>query len=241
MKHRPTLFILMLIVLTASLFGCTSRLVVQVSAIADTEAKGDLTRYVLLNGNAEGQENDLFFREYSAYFILLLSKKGYQRVATREKADIEIFFRYTVSDGRTGIHTFSHPIYETFGGNTITFTETKTDSSGTTTTTQGTVHVPLQTQYVGNVLDSSSYVEYTSSAALEAYKVRHENTKKEQPTILWKTLMSSTSYSNDLRSVIPIMATAAEPYLAGNSGAAKNISLPLDDPRILQIKKQASQ
>jgi hypothetical protein len=37
------------------------------------------------------------------------------------------------------------------------------------------------------------------------------------------------------------MAAAAEPYLAGNSGAAKNIRLKLDDPRILQIKKQAAQ
>ena len=239
-QHTLTTIGLCLVMLV-SLFGCTTRLTVQVNAIADTEIRTKASRYVLLNGNAEGQENDLFFREFSAYFIPLLTKKGYQRVATREAADIEIFFRYAVSEGRSGVHTFAHPIYETFGGNTITFTETKTDGSGTTTTTQGTVHVPLQTLYVGTAVESHSYTLYTSSAALEAYVINDDDTKKDQPTILWKTLMSSTSDSNDLRSVIPIMATAAAPYITGNSGSSKTIRLELDDPKVLAIKKQATQ
>ena len=229
------------LIIAAGLFGCTTRLSVQVNAIADTEIGTTAKRYVLLNGNAKGQENDLFFREFSAYFIPLLTQKGYQRVESRESADIEIFLRYAVSDGRSGIYTFTHPIYETVGGNTISFTETKTDSSGTTTTTRGTVPVPLQTQYIGTAVESSIYVEYTSSAALEAYKINHEVAKKEQHTILWKTLMSSTSDNNDLRSIIPIMAAAAGPYLTGNSGAAKNIRMEPNDPRVMQIKKQASQ
>lgn len=222
-----------------SLSGCATRLTVQVNAIADTEANAGSTRYVLLNGNAEGQENDLFFREFSAYFIPLLTQKGYQRVESREAADIEVFFRYAVSDGRSGVHTFAHPIYETFGGNTITFTETKTDGSGTTTTTQGTVHIPLQTVYVGTSIEHHSYTLYTSSAALEAYTIVRDETNKKLPAILWKTLMDSTSDSNDLRSVIPVMAAAAAPYLAGNSGEAKSIRLELNDPRILAVKKSA--
>ena len=99
--------------------------------------------------------------------------------------------------------------------------------------------MPLQTQYVGTAVESSSFVEYTSSVALEAYKINRDDSK--QPSILWKTLMSSTSDNNDLRSVIPIMAAAAEPYLTGNSGAAKNIRMEPNDPRVIQIKKQASQ
>lgn len=240
MNNRSALLRLMLIGLCLNLFGCAPHLIVQVSAIADTEISTGSTRYVLLNGNAEGQENDLFFREFSAYFIPLLAQKGYQQVASREKADLEIFFRYGVSDGRAGIYTFAHPIYETLGGNTITFTETKTDPSGTTTTTKGTVHVPLHSQYVGTAVETSSYVEYTSSAALEAYKIDARESKTAPPAILWKTVMTSTSDNNDLRSVIPIMAAAAAPYLAGNSGAAKTMRMKLDDPRVLQVKKQAS-
>ena len=239
--RRTLLLISLSLLIAISLFGCATQLSVQVNAIADSKISSSANRYVLLNGNAEGQENDLFFREFSSYFIPLLAKKGYQRVKSREAADIEIFFRYAVSDGRSGIYTFTRPIYETVGGNTIHFTETKTDGAGTTTTTEGTVHVPLQTQYVGTVVESSSYVEYTATAALEAYRINRDDTTKEQPHILWKTLMSTTSDTHDLRTIIPIMAAAAEPYLTGNSGASKTIRLKLDDPRVKQIKNQASQ
>lgn len=228
------LFIALILALAITLLaGCASPFVVQVSAIADPTASVSNTCYVLLNGNAKGQEDDLFFREFSAYFIPLLTEKGYQRVDTREEAELEIFLRYAVSEGRTGVSTFSHPIYETVGGNSFNITQTRTDSSGAVITTNSTVRIPLQTLYVGTAVESRSYVLYTSSAALEAYKI------KPTGKILWKTLMSITSDSNDLRSTIPVMATAAAPYIAGNSGAAKNIRLKRDDPRIAATRKNA--
>jgi hypothetical protein len=218
-----------------TLGGCSTRFVVQVSAIAEPGIDTANVRYVLRNGNTSEKENDLFFREFSAYFIPILAEKGYQRVESRDTADIEIFFRYTVSEGRSGINTFTHPIYETIGGNTINIVETKTDGSGTTTTTRSTVHIPLQTLYVGTAVESRSYTLYTSSAALEAYKI------KPAGKVLWKTLINSTSETNDLRTTMPFMAAAAAPYLAGNSGAAKYIQLKLDDPRVTAIRKNAGQ
>ncbi|HHI93232.1 MAG TPA: hypothetical protein ENK04_06920 [Gammaproteobacteria bacterium] len=217
----------------ALLTGCASPFVVQVSAIADPTAATSSKRYVLVNGNAEGQEDDLFFREFSAYFIPILAAKGYQRVKSRENADMEIFFRYAISEGRTGVNTFARPIYETIGGNTINITRTRTNDAGAVTTTRSAVHVPLRTLYVGTVIESRSYTLYTSSAALEAYKI------KPAGKVLWKTLMNLTSDSNDLRTTIPIMAAAAAPYLTGNSGAAKKIQLKRDDPRISAIRKNA--
>ena len=212
MRGKVLLPILIIILLT----GCASPFVVQVSAIADPQSTTGGTRYVLLNGNAEGQENDLFFREFSAYFVPILAQKGYQRVDDRKDADIEIFFRYGVSDGRTGVNTFTHPIYETIGGNTFNITQTKTDSGGTTTTTHSTVHIPLQTLYIGTAMESQSYTLYTSSAALEAYKIDLNNkitsqNESDQPKILWKTLISSTGDANDLRTTMPAMASAAGP------------------------------
>lgn len=231
---------LILISLILSLAGCASGLAVQISAIADPKVTTASTRYIWLNGNAKGQENELFFREFSAYFIPLLTQKGYRRVASRELADIEIFFRYNVSDGRSGIHTFAHPMYETLGGNTISYTETKTDAAGVTTSTRGTLHIPLHTQYIGTRVESHSYTLYTSSAALEAYTVSRPNSENTQPVALWKTLMSSTSISNDLRSIIPVMAAAAAPYITSNSGSAKTVRLKPDDPQVMAIKRQAT-
>lgn len=219
----------------ALLTSCASPFVVQVSAIADPSAHTNNKRYVLTNGNPEGEEDDLFFREFSAWFIPILAEKGYRPADSRKDADLEIFFRYAVSDGRTGVNTFARPIYETVGGNTINITETRTDDSGAITTTRSAVHIPLRTLYVGTTMESRSYTVYTSSAALEAYSI------KQTGKTLWKTLMNITTDSNDLRTTIPIMAAAAAPYLAGNSGTAKKIRLKRDDPKISAIRKNAKQ
>ena len=93
----------------------------------------------------------------------------------------------------------------------------------------------MQTLYVGTAVESSTYTLYTSSAALEAYKI------KPAGKIQWKTLMNLTSESNDLRSTMPIMAVAAAPFLAGNSGVAREIEIKRDDPRISKIRKTAGQ
>jgi hypothetical protein len=224
------------LILLALLSGCASGLVVQVNAIANPQAKPANPRYVLVNGNAEGREDDLFFREFSAYFVPLLKDKGYQRVNDRAQADLQIVFRFAVSEGRTGVNTFTHPIYETVGGNTITFTNTKTDSSGTTTTTKGTVYVPMQTQYVGTVLESQTYTLFTSSVVLEALTLEKGD---KAPTMIWKTMLSSTSDSNDLRAIMPYMAAAAAPYLGSNSGELKDIRFKPDDPKVTAIKAKA--
>lgn len=225
----------LVIFLALFLPACAAQFNVQVNAIADTSSETSDSRYILRNGNAEGKEGDLFFREYSAYFIPLLAKKGYTRVDSSETADVVIYLRYTVSEGRTGINTFTYPLYETVGGRTVNIVSTQTDSSGDTTTTRSTLSTPIQTLYVGTAVESRSYTLYTSSAALEAYKIGAE--KK----VLWKTLINSTGETSDLRTTMPVMAAAAAPYLAGNSGAAKHIRLKPDDPRIAAILKNARQ
>lgn len=240
MRHTHLLGALFIAILMSVMSGCATHFVVQVNAIADAAATPGGTRYVLRNGNPDGGEDGLFFREFSAYFIPLLAQKGYQRVESSDKADIVIYFRYAVSDGRTGVSTFSHPLYETIGGNTINVTETKTDSGGTTTTTHSTLHIPLQTIYVGTAVESQSYTVYTSNAALEAYKIEAGTTEEAtQHKVLWKTLISSTGESNDLRTTMPAMAAAAAPYLGGNSGAAVTVTLKPDDPQIIAVKKAA--
>lgn len=228
---------LSLIAAALLLTGCATSLPVQVNAIADSGLQPASTRYVLVNGNAESHEDDLFFREFSGYFVRILANKGYQRVDSRDQADIEILFRYGVSDGRTGIRTFSRPIYESIGGRRITYTETKTDATGNATTTKGSIYTPIQHQYVGTTTESHSYTVFTSTAILEAHIIKHGDTQPDnKPRLLWTTTMNSTNASNDLRAIMPVMATAAAPYLAGNSGIQQTIRLKPDDPKVQAMR-----
>jgi hypothetical protein len=238
MKHTISLLLIATALLST---GCATGLPVQVNAIADADLQPASTRYVLINHNAEGNEDDLFYREFSNYFVRTLADKGYQRVDSRDQADIEILFRYGVSDGRTGTRTFNRPIYESIGGQRITYTETKTDTSGSTTTTEGSIYAPIQYQYVGTTTESHSYTVFTSTARLEARLIKHDDTRPDsKPRVLWTTMINSTSASNDLRAIMPIMAAAAAPYLAGNSGAQQTIRLKPDDPKVQAMRKETA-
>jgi len=233
------LMLLLLALLGGALEGCSSGIPVRVDAIAETTAPAGEIRYVLVNGNAGETEDDLFFREFWSYFAPILAEKGYRRVADARQADVRIRFRYAVSEGHTGISTFTHPVYALTGGETINITETKTDASGKTTTTRSTVEVPVRERYVGTRVERRRYTLFTSSAVLEARRMRPPKGRK--PRMLWKTLISSTSESNDLRAIMPVMAAAARPYLTGNSGARKKRWLKLDAPEVNAVREAARQ
>lgn len=211
------------------LAGCATGVTVQVNAIADSEIQAPGKKYLLTNALVEGPKDDLFFREFAAYFDRALSAKGYQRVGERGAADIIIAFSYGVSDGRTGINTFSFPIYESFGGETIVMTET--DSAGNVT--RRTVTIPPRYQIVGTQLESQTYTVYAHTALLEA---RLPATEGQTGKLLWKTVITSVNESNDLRTIMPYLAAAAAPYLGGNTGEQKRIELKPDTPAVVEMR-----
>jgi hypothetical protein len=226
MLRTGALFIALLILL---LTGCATGVTVQVNAIADPSIQAPGKKYLLTNALVDGPKDDLFFREFAAYFEKALATKGYQRVEDRGAADIIVAFSFGVSDGRTGINTFSFPIYESFGGETITIRET--DSGGNVTTR--TVTIPPRYQIVGTQFESQSYTIYAHTAMLEARLPAPEG---QSGKLLWKTVITSVNETNDLRTIMPYLAAAAAPYLGGNTGEQKKIELKPDAPAVVDMR-----
>lgn len=226
MLRTGALFVTLLILL---LTGCATGVTVQVNAIADPTLQAPGQKYLLTNGHEEGPKDDLFFREFAAYFERALATRGFQRVADHGAADFIVSFSYGVSDGRTGINTFSFPIYESFGGETIIITET--DPSGGVT--KRTVTIPPRYQVVGTQLESRTYTLYAHTAMLEA---RLPAPQGQTGKLLWKTVITSTNETNDLRSIMPYLAAAAAPYLGGNTGEQKRIELQPDAPAVVEMR-----
>ena len=106
MLRTAVLFVTLLLLLT----GCATGVTVKVNAIADPLLHAAGKKYFLTNGVVESPKDDLFFREFARYFERALATKGYERVDDRSAADLIISFSYGISDGRTGINTFSFPI-----------------------------------------------------------------------------------------------------------------------------------
>lgn len=213
------------------LSACATQVAVNVNAISDADRTSYGKKYFLTNVNHENPSDDLYFKEFRRYFDYALEKKGYVKVDKREDADLEIQLHYGVSDGRSGIQTYSWPIYETFGGNTVTVTEKVTDSSGQTRTVHRTIYIPATVQQVGSSYETRSYTLYNRYANLAAIPVK---AKDQQP--VWSINLDSVGESNDLRAIMPYLAAASMQFLGKNSGRQRQLTFKPDDPIINEMR-----
>ncbi|HEY5603173.1 MAG TPA: hypothetical protein VIM41_08705 [Gammaproteobacteria bacterium] len=237
MKTGSTMRWLGILIFAGGLNACTPHIAVSVNAISDPQVIAYGKRYYLTNitdMNKDTAATDLYFLEFRRFFDHTLQKQGFIPSESLDAADIEIQFHYGISDGRTGVQTYSWPIYETFGGHTVTVTENVTDSSGQTRSVQRTVHVPAYVQQIGSTYETRSYTLYNRYANLAAIPV-HRNADKPATTI-WSVNIQSVGESNDLRAIMPYLAAASLPFLGHNSGQQQIVKLRQDDPIIIELR-----
>lgn len=223
-KSSPVLFSV-LFLLTV---GCASTVDVTVNSIVDPQLMPEAKRYVL---TGDKSQDDLFFREYSRYFDAVLQNAGYTKTDNRDEADLDIQFKFGISDGRTGVYTFASPIYDFIGGETITITERTSDANGQKVTT---IHIPARLERVGTSLETRSYTIFNRTASLQARALRRRD---EDNSLVWSIYVNSVGESNDLRRIMPYLAAAAEPFIGKNTGQLVGIVLKRDDPAVVQLKQ----
>lgn len=224
------IFIIAVLVLFAS--GCSTVYSIRVDSIAEAGPPAASVKYVLASGMSDVKESDLYFREFAAQFRRVLTNKGFVESTDRNDAAVEINLTYGTSSGHNEYYTYTRPIYHVTGGESISYREIKTDSQGVKTETTGTVYVPLRTQVIGYSSELNSQTLYTHYVVLEALALaKGEETTKQ----LWKTTIRLTDPTNDLRHLLPYMATAAAPHIASNTGAVRTITLKPDDPRVSAV------
>jgi hypothetical protein len=232
--HRHVAFLLITVLLLMS--GCATTVDVNVNSIVDPSMAHMGKRYVLINGNNEKAQDDLFFREFSRYFDAALKQAGYEKVSNRDDADLDIYFKYGISDGRTGVYSYASPIYDFVGGESITITE---NTGGTTGQKVTTIHIPSRLERVGTDVQTRNYVLYNRTASLEARAVSKEEesaAQKKKNPLVWSVYVYSVGESNDLRQIMPYLAAAAEPYIGLNTGQQINVALKHDSPEVLKLK-----
>ena len=190
--------------------------------------------FVLLPGNKDTPATDLQFREYAAYINRALVSRGYVAAESMEKADLAIFVVYGIGNpqehqysysiptwGQTGVSSSStYGTLNTYGGfGTYSGTTTYTPTYGIT---GSTTHIGTETTYFRFlVLDALDLSEY-------------RQTKKEIQ--LWKTTVTSTGASGDLRLVFPYMITASMPHIGTNTGKQTKVILEENDPAVMNMK-----
>lgn len=213
------------------LSGCANTQSVNVNSIVDPELTPPGKRYMLSSGSEGQNQDDLFFREFSRYFDTILQDAGYTKVSNRDEADLDIVFKYGISDGRTGVYSYTSPIYDFVGGESITITEKSSETAGQKVTT---IRIPSRLERIGTSIETRSYTLYNRTAALEARMVN--GAKGDKSPILWSIYIYSVGESNDLRKIMPYLAAAAAPYVGKNSGQQITVELKPDNPEVMRLK-----
>ncbi len=177
---------------------------------------------------------DLQFREYAAYVERALLSLGYTKGARLEDTDIAISLGYGIGEPETSQYTYSLPTYGQTGvssANTYGTVNTYGNSStysGTTTYTP-TYGVTGSTTHTGTL---TTYYRYMWLDAFDLEEFR----KTKNRIQLWKTTVTSTGSSGDLRQVFPILVAASKPHIGSNTGKKINVVLTEKDKKVAEIK-----
>jgi hypothetical protein len=217
-------------------FGCaTTRFAVQVDSITAPDHDPG-SKYVLLPGREEVAANDLQYREFAAYVERALQARGFKQADSADEADVAILLNYGIGEPQTTTYTYSLPIYGQTGGGKATYSGSTYGPGGYSHTT-GTIQQQPTYGVVGSQTHTGSVTTYFRYLILDAVDLR---AYRESQAIVpvWKTTVTSTGSSGDLRRVLPVLVGAAVEHVATNTGQQVNIELGESDPRVLQVRGQ---
>jgi hypothetical protein len=232
MTNRSRLVAAVVTVVVFLTAGCAAlgpQFHVSVNALRDAQAPEKRT-YVLYPGLKDVDPNDLQFKEFAAYVHRALQGRGYVPAQEGSPADIVIFVSYGIGEPQTTY--YSYPIFGQVGGGTSTFSASTYGSGGYAHTT-GTVTSSPQFGVVGT--GTGARTEFFRWSVVEAVDV-DAFVKTQKVVQLWRTTMTSSGSSGDLRLVFPIMVAAGQPYIATNTGQQVRRILNEASPEVVAIR-----
>jgi hypothetical protein len=194
--------------------------------------------FVLLPGNKDTSVTDLQFREYAAYIDRALVSRGYVPAESIDKADLAVFVIYGIGNPQEHQYSYSIP---TFGQTGVSSSSTygTLNTYGSFGTYSGTTTYTPTYGITGSTSHIRTYTTYFRFLVLDALNLsEYKQTKKEVQ--LWKTTITSTGSSGDLRRVFPYMVTASMPHIGTNTGQQIKVILEENDPAVLNVKGQAA-
>ena len=221
---------------------------VNVDSISKPKANTNTnTNYFLFSAVKDINEDDLQFQEYDSYVERALQLSGFRKAESSETAEIGIYLNYGIGDPETRVFTESVlqlspmelPSMETgnkfnhYGGNSKGSNEKKHNpntresckysfNSGTWEKTSETCIKTETVYYCFMWLDAIDMNEY------------RKNRKKVQ---LWKTSVSTRGACDDLRISMPVLVTAAMPYIGSNTRKKIEVTLSESDSAFIHFKE----
>lgn len=217
------------------LSGCATmqpQFQVRVDSISGEKSNKHL--YILLPGNKDTKAEDLQFKEYAAYVNRALIKQGFVPAESFEKANVAIFLVYGIGDPQEHQYTYSLPTWGQTGVSSSYTTGTISSYGGYGSYSGTTTYTPTY-GITGSTTHIGSHNTYFRFMVLDAVDL-DEYKKSKKEVQLWKTTVTSTGSSGELRKVFPILVAASREYVGKNTGQKVEVNLFEEDDRVMEIK-----
>ena len=232
------------LIFSTLMVGCATRgFHIDVDSIS-APSSDTLSKYILLPSLERVEVGDLQFQEYAAYVERALVSKGYTKANGFEDADIGIFLRYGIGDPQAHQYSYLLPTWgQTDWDRTGVFSSNTygtISSYGNTGTYSGTTtYIPTYgiTGYQNISSSYTTYFRFLSLLGIDLSTYRETEEVKE----VWRTTVTSTGSSNDLRLVFPILVAASKPHIGMNTGKIIKVILKETDDRVTEIREPKSQ
>jgi hypothetical protein len=166
------------------------------------------------------QAESLEFQSYAKRVSDELVARGW-RPTTFETANVAVFLQYQISSGQRV--EFSYPVLGQVPTGTSTTTGT-VNTYGNTATYNATTTQQTTLGVVGT--QSGSRVEYDRAVQLTMYSVKAYTEANRMERVYEATIRSSGS-AGDLATVMPALVRGLMEDFPGESGATKEVSVPL--------------
>jgi len=223
------------LLVVALLSGCATipRFIVNVDSIC-AKSFSSPKLYVLLPGNKDTSANDLQFQEFSGYVKRALASMEYQEASSFEEADIAIFLAYGVGEPQQHQYSYSLPVWGQTGVSS-SYTYGTISSYGSSGTFSGTTTYTPTYGITGYQSRVGTRIAYFRFMSLDAYDL-NEYKKTQEAVQVWKTTVTSTGSSGDIRRVFPALVAASKDYIGSNTGQQVTKTLFEFDSDIRDIK-----
>lgn len=119
--------------------------------------------------------------------------------------------------------------------NTYTTETTYASPSGDTKAYNSTTSIDPQYGVTGYTVKTAAYTAYNKFLIMDAYDLKTKQ-KDNKLKHLWKTSVSSTGMSKDLRKLFPLMISAAKKYIGANTGEELEIQYPEESEEVKTLK-----
>ncbi len=130
--------------------------------------------------------------------------------------------------------TVSEPLYATYGGYHREVVRPVRGKDGRVHYVSTIIWDPPHYSYAGSYNRTENITVYQKRFAMTAFQAGGDIENLPQ---LWSVVVTNVSTSNDLRGYLPMLAAAAAPYIATDTGSQVTVRLTEDDERVQLIRR----